>query len=198
MSHMKTALEIALEKLNSVEADPTVLERKKYEDIGKKLFGRARIQSEGELDKEIETHPKEKHVHIQNGFLTVYLQSIVLPQSEEQLESIDGLQHCAELFVDDPSSLRQPFSKLESISRQYLSVLQQIDSTLQERFAPMLKEREMQMSQKLGYAVKLDFAAIPEYTRQRNETTSQYREKFNNELIAFKQELQSLLTKYSV
>ncbi len=197
MAHMKTALEIALEKLSDVKADPQLVEKKKYEDIGKRLFGRVRTQQVDDVYKEIESYPEEKREYVQDGFLAVYMQAISLPQSEEQLESIDELQRCAELFVDNPSQLRQPFSQLESISRQYLSVIKQIDTMLEEHFAPILKEREAQMAQKLGYAVKLDFAAMPEYIQQRNQTINQYREKFNAELQGFKNQLQALLTKYS-
>ncbi len=194
---MKTALEIALEKLGTVESDPKILERQKYEEEGKRLFGKARTGAYEEVAEAMRSYSKETLQYIRAGYISVYVQSITLPQSEEKLSEIDIMQHCAELLLEDAAQLRGPFTQLESIARKYLSVMEQIENMLSERYKPLMKEREVQMSQKLGYSVKLDPKSIPEIARERNSIIKQYREKFSEELEGFKQQLRTLFEQNS-
>jgi hypothetical protein len=84
------------------------------------------------------------------------------------------------------------FSQLTSFFEEYLSERERLREGLEKQYTPRLRQKEEELSQKLGQPVHIDINSDPEFAELLRKTLAQLEEKYGSALGQAKQQLQTV------
>jgi hypothetical protein len=160
MGNIKTALEIALEKTESVKSDKAGIEQFEAKQLGKKLAN-AFLAGEADIAGELKKISAEKKESLKQGIFDVLVSQIALPAEggEQKIEKVGkGLA-----FVIENKQFTQLFQQFMQIISRYLQEFSQYEQAIRQQYAPKLRHKEEELSRRLGREVHIDPLQDPEY-----------------------------------
>ena len=164
MGEIKSAWEIAMERVKEVESDPKGLRERELKDEGRRLAASLFDPLEDHLSdvKKARSRFKgEDHQLVMDGIAEVCKSYVKLPTTEADSEAaMRAIKRAGELAGVDPSPLTE---QLTQIFGQYISQREELAQQLQARFADRLKRNEEQLARQTGRRVRLDPNQDPEY-----------------------------------
>ncbi len=206
MALIKSALELALEKTKDMKADPAALEAAELKADGKRAAGRFLDDTASvDLGKELAKLQKDKRIHMKEGIAEVLAAQLQLPDAggfEKKLTAI-GKGYVA--LAADAGLLGGPlggamaekkiqglFQQLEAFFKQYLSEMARGEEMIKKQMAPKIREKEKQMSERLGQEVHIDPLMDPQFAAIYNQSLGVLRKQYNGELDRAKAQLAEL------
>jgi len=167
MGAMKSALEIALEKTEKVKSDKAGINQFEAKQKGKKLAN-AYLSGEADLMNEIKQSPKEQLKSLKQGIFDVLITKIALPavKGDEKFfeKTGKGLQ-----AVIENKQFPVLCGQLEQIFAQYLQEAAHYDQAIRQQYAPKLRQKEEELSRRLGREVRIDPSQDPEFNSFYNQ-----------------------------
>jgi hypothetical protein len=170
MGKIKSALELALERTDSVAANKSSIGE--Y-DARKRGMVAANKFLDGAPDAisiadAIKNEPEEVRGAFSAGLGEILLARINLPYNQNDLKPLEKIGTALALTTADPkfSALYKNF--LQTISKLPLEY-KQYDEGLRQQYAPQLAQKEDALSRQYGYAVKLDAMQDPEFVKYYNQ-----------------------------
>ena len=167
MGAMKSALEIALEKTEKVKSDKAGINKFEAKQKGKKLAN-AYLSGEADLMNEIKQSPKEQLKSLKQGIFDVLITKIALPavKGDEKFfeKTGKGLQ-----AVIENKQFPVLCGQLEQIFAQYLQEAAHYDQAIRQQYAPKLRQKEEELSRRLGREVRIDPSQDPEFNSFYNQ-----------------------------
>jgi hypothetical protein len=160
MGDIKTALEIALEKTESVKSDKAGIEQFEAKQLGKKLAN-AYLAGTADIAGELKKAPTARKESLKQGILDVLVSQIALPApgGEEKIEKVGkGLA-----IVIENKEFSSLFQELMQIISRYLQEFSQYEQAIRQQYAPKLRHKEEELSRRLGREVRIDPLQDPEY-----------------------------------
>lgn len=161
MGAIKTALEIALDKTDKVKSDKASINQFEAKQKGKKLAN-AYFSGEADLLNEIKQSPKEQRKSLKQGIFDVLITKIALPavKGDEKLfeKTAKGLQ-----AVIEDKQFPELCGQLEQIFARYLQEASHYDQAIRQQYAPKLRQKEEELSRRLGREVRIDPSQDPEF-----------------------------------
>ncbi|MCL2801937.1 MAG: hypothetical protein FWD28_09300 [Treponema sp.] len=169
MGVIKTALEIALEKTETVKSDKSSISQFEAKQRGKKTAN-AFLAGEAEITEEIKKTPAGEKDSFRQGIFDVLITQIVLPEAEDD-KKIEKLGKGLSAVINN-NEFSAMFKQLTQIFSQYLSELSQYQQMIRQQYAPKLRQKEEELARRLGREVRIDPLNDPEFIAFYNQHIS--------------------------
>jgi hypothetical protein len=162
MGRIKSALEIVLERTESVKSDKAGIEQFEARQQGKRLANEFLTDTEKSLEEALKKAPKEARASIKQGIFDVLSAQITLPASREDEKRLDLVGRGLQAVIGDSkfSTLYKQFTQI--ISR-YLNEVAQYEEAIKRQYAPKLRKKEEEFARRTGRQVQLDPFQDPEF-----------------------------------
>lgn len=165
MGVIKTALEIALEKTEAVKSDKSSIDQFEAKQRGKKLAC-AFMAGEADLAAEIKKAPAGQRDSLRQGIFDVLVSLIALPAGKTSVEDdekkLETLSRGLGVLIED-RQFPVMFEQLASLFSQYLQEAAQYDQAIRAQYAPKLRQKEEELSRRMGREVRIDPLQDPEF-----------------------------------
>jgi hypothetical protein len=172
MGRIKSALEIALERTESVKSDKGSIGQFEAKQKGKKIANQYLTGEIKSLDDEIKKASKEDRPGTRQGIFDMLVSQLSLPVTEEDQKRVEAAGKGLQAVIGDSrfSGLIKQFGELLS---QYLTEAAQYDEAIKRQYAPKLKQKEEELSRRMGQQVRIDPFQDPEFTAFYNQNMNQ-------------------------
>lgn len=208
MAMIKSALEIALERTKDLKIDNAAIEANELKLEGKKAAGRyLEDPSSGGLGDILAKYPKEKRASLREGMFETLAAHLQLPSSESALEKIEllaagfsaiaaasgtGLLGAVGSAAAD-KRIQALFQQLGGFFKQYLDDMKNVEQAIRKQWAPRIREKERQMSARMGTDVRIDPMSDPEFAAFYKQNVSAVRAQYEQALEKAKADLAAML-----
>ena len=189
MAEIKSSWEIALERTKEVEGNPEAVEADKYQKQGKMLVSKFLGDSSFDLKGNLKSFSGKTLNWVKDGMLQVLLANLVLPQEQLALTKIKRVGEAFYVFIRNTKMLTKMFSQLESFFEEYLAEKERYREAVEKHYAPRLKQKEEELSKKMGQPIHIDINADPEFAATLRKTMASLEEKYATVLGQVKDDL---------
>jgi hypothetical protein len=171
MGKIKSALEIALERTESVKSDKGGIALFEAKQKGKKLANEYLEGAIKSLDNEIKKEPSGAQESLKQGIFDVLLSRLALPAVKDDLKRIEsaGAGLAAVIANKRFAGIVKQFNELMI---QYMDESAQYEEAVQRQYAPKLRQKEEELSRRMGRQVKIDPFQDPEFLAFLNQHTN--------------------------
>lgn len=190
MSLIKSALEIAMQRAQSLQADTEGLHRSELYKEGARLAAKALEDISLDIQKNLEKFNPQDRPHVQEGMIKTLLSHIVLPQNSSQLQALETVNI---LLSSLNKSCNAVMNQLYEFAQDYLTRKEEIKKQLDAHFLPILKKREAQIAEKTGRRVRLTPESIPEIHSAYKEQLHAFEEHYRSGVEQLRWKLSQLL-----
>jgi hypothetical protein len=161
MGRIKSALEIALERTESVKSDKAGIEQFEARQQGKRLANEF-LAGSASLEEGIKKCPKDQQAALKQGIFDVLNAQIALPQVKEDEKRIELAGKGLQTIIGDHrfAALYRQFAQAMA---QYLDEAAQYEEAIKRQYAPKLRQKEEDLARRLGRQVRLDPFQDPEF-----------------------------------
>jgi hypothetical protein len=164
MGKIKSALELALERTEQVEADRGSLEQHDAKQRGKKLANELLDDASllTTLETAVKKSPDAVKAAFKQGVFEAFLARISLPVDEKDAKRLETLGRGLQTVIRDP---RFPalWKQFQTAAAQYLDESAQYEDAIKRQYAPQLRQKEADLSRRLGQEVRIDPFQDPEF-----------------------------------
>jgi len=168
MGRIKSALEIALEKTETVKGDKTVINQFETKQKGKKLANEFLDDPKKSLEDEIKKCPKDERPSLRQGIFDVLFSQLKLPDTEEELVRVENTAKGLQAVLND-GHFNQIVKQLPQVLHQYMDDAAKYEEAIKRQYAPKLKQKEDEIAKRLGRKVALDPFQDPEFVTFYNQ-----------------------------
>jgi len=191
MGVIKTALEIALEKTETVKSDKTSIDQFEARQNGKKAanaFLTGELDLAGEIKSAFANNKNKNLVEsYKQGIFDVLITQITLPARNEDKPKIEKLGKGLAIIVNN-NEFMQMFKQLLQIISQYLEEVSQYEQILRQQYAPKLRQKEEELSRRLGRELHIDPMQDPEFITFYNQNMNALKGKYEPVIEQAKEE----------
>ncbi|GHV25866.1 hypothetical protein AGMMS4952_04710 [Spirochaetia bacterium] len=168
MGRIKSALELALERTESVKSDKGSIDQFEAKQRGKKLANAFLENPRDGLEGELKKASKEDLGALKQGIFDVLIAQITLPVTKDDEKRIEAAGKGLAAVIAGPhfGMLYKQF--LQAVS-QYLGEMAQYGEAIHRQYAPKLRQKEEELARRYGRAVKIDPLQDPEFVAFYNQ-----------------------------
>jgi hypothetical protein len=193
MGRIKSALEIALERTESVKSDKASIDQFDAKQQGKKLANA--FLAEGiDLAEEIKKTPKEQQDSLKQGIFDVLVSQISLPAAKEDEKRIEAVGKGLAIIISN-SRFSTLYKQLTQAFSQYLQEASQYEQAIRQQYAPRLRQKEEELSRRMGREVRIDPFQDPEFVAFYNQHINALKGNYEAALVHVKEEAQKMFEK---
>jgi hypothetical protein len=167
MGVIKTALEIALERTESVKSSKQGIDQFEVKKRGKKL-ATAFLAGEADLADEIKKTPAQDRESLKQGIFDVLSAQIALPSGKEDEKRIEKLGKGLSAVINS-NEFNEMYKQLTLLFVQYLQEVSQCEQMIRQQYAPKLRQKEEELARRLGREVRIDPFQDPEFVNFYNQ-----------------------------
>jgi hypothetical protein len=171
MGRIKSALELALERTESVKGDKGSIEQFEAKQRGKRIANAFLENPKDGLEGELKKCPREELGALRQGIFDVLIAQVTLPAAKDDEKRIEAAGKGLQAVIGDPhfGALYRQF--LQALSK-YLDETAQYDEAIRRQYAPKLRQKEEELSRRLGRRVQIDPFQDPEFVTFYNQNMS--------------------------
>ena len=162
MGRIKSALEIALERTETVKSDKISIEQFETKQRGKRLANAFLEDPKKSLDEELKKTPKEQRESLKQGIFDVLIAQINLPVTKEDEKRIEVVGRGLQAVINN-SRFAAVYKQLAQALSQYLGEAANYDQAIRQQYAPKLRQKEEELSRRIGREVRIDPFQDPEF-----------------------------------
>ncbi|GHV82405.1 hypothetical protein AGMMS49991_09630 [Spirochaetia bacterium] len=177
MGRIKSALEIALERTESVKGDKTSIDQFEAKQQGKRLANEFLDGKEASLEQGFKKFPKEQQASFKQGVFDVLISQLILPVSREDEKRLTAAGKGLQVIIAD-SRFGAIFNQLTQVLSRYLEEVAQYEEAIRRQYAPKLRQKEEDLSRRMGRPVQLDPFQDPEFIAFYNQNMNGLRENY--------------------
>ncbi|MDR2631260.1 MAG: hypothetical protein LBC60_10090 [Spirochaetaceae bacterium] len=155
MGRIKSALEIALERTESVQGDKASIDQFEAKQQGKRLANEFLGGTKVNLGDELKKTPPEQQESLKQGIFDVLLSQITLPRGEDDIKRIEAVGKGLSLIIGD-SRFSSLYKQLIGALSQYLDESSRYEEAIRRQYAPKLRQKEEELSRRFGRRIELD------------------------------------------
>ncbi|MDR2760034.1 MAG: hypothetical protein LBB78_11720 [Spirochaetaceae bacterium] len=155
MGRIKSALEIALERTESVRGDKASIDQFEAKQRGKRAANEFLEGTKVNLGDEIKKTPPEQQEALKQGVFDVLLSQITLPHGEDDLKRLEAVGKGLALIIGD-SRFSSLYKQLNGAFSQYLDESSRYEEAIRRQYAPKLRQKEEELSRRFGRRIELD------------------------------------------
>ena len=190
MGVIKTALEIALERTETVKSDKSSIDQFEAKQRGKKIAN-AFLAGETDLAEEIKKTDSSQRESLKQGIFDVLVSQIALPSGNDDEKRTSAVGKGLSAVINN-SRFAGVYKQLTQIFSQYLQEAAQYDHALRQQYAPKLRQKEEELSRRMGREVRIDPFQDPEFAAFYNQHMNALRGNYEALVEEAKQETRLL------
>jgi hypothetical protein len=177
MGRIKSALEIAPEKTESIKSDKTSFSQFDTKQKGKKIANEYLGDPKKSLEDEIKKCPKNEKESLKQGIFDVLISQLALPGSEEDMTRIESAARGIQTVLNE-GRFNSMVKQFLQVLRQYLNEAAQYEEAIKRQYAPKLRQKEEELSRRMGRQVSLDPFQDPEFVAFFNQNMNALKENY--------------------
>jgi hypothetical protein len=177
MGRIKSALEIALERTESVSGDKASIDKFEAKQKGKKIANEFLEGTFGSLEEGIKQFPKDQQEALKQGIFDVLISQITLPAVKEDEKRIAAVGKGLQTVLNN-SRFNSLYKQLTEALSRYLDEAAQYDEAIRRQYAPKLRQKEEELARRLGRQVQLDPFQDPEFVAFYNQNMSALKDNY--------------------
>ena len=177
MGRIKSALEIALEKTESVKGDKESISHFEAKQRGKRLANSFLETDSVSLEAEIKKTPKEEQEYFRQGLFDVLVTQINLPFSSEDEKRVAKVGKGLSALINK-NQFGQLYGQFMQLISRYLSESEQLEQAVIQQYSPKLRQKEEELGRRLGQKIKLDPFQDPEFVAFYNQNINALKDKY--------------------
>ena len=194
MGKIKSALEIALERTESVKSDKDSIGQFEAKQRGKKLANEFLGGAVKSLEEEIKKTPGDEQASLKQGLFDVLISQITLPMVKEDIKRIETAGQGLHAVIGG-KHFGEITKQVVQIVTQYLNEAAQYEEAIKRQYVPKLRQKEEELSRRLGRPVKLDPFQDPEFAAFFNQNMNILKENYQAAIDQIKEEAVRLFEK---
>jgi hypothetical protein len=167
MGRIKSAVEIALERTESVKSDKTGIEQFEARQQGKRLANEF-LAGEASLEEGVKKCPRERQDALKQGIFDVLTAQITLPDVKEDEEKLEKAGKGLQTIIGE-HRFAALFKQFLQAMTQYLAEAAQYEDAIKRQYAPKLRQKEEDLARRLGRQVRIDPFQDPEFVAFYNQ-----------------------------
>jgi hypothetical protein len=187
MGRIKSAIEIAMEKTESVKSDKGSIEQFEAKQRGKKLAN-GFLSGTVNLADEIKKEPAETRESLQTGVFDVLFSQISLPVTKEDEKRLEAVGKGLALIIKD-SRFQAIYRQLTQALSQFLQEAAQYEQAIRKQYAPKLRQKEEELSRRFGREMRIDPYQDPEFVTFYNQHMGALKSRYEGLLEGCKSEI---------
>jgi hypothetical protein len=168
MGRIKSALEIALERTEAVKTDKASIGLYEAKQQGKRLANAFLADPSKGLEDELKKYPKEQQESLKQGIFDVLLPQIALPAVAEDLPRIETVGKGLRVLISD-GRFAAMFKEFLQVLNHYFGEATHYEQAIRQQYAPKLRQKEEELSRRMGREVRLDPFQDPEFVAFYNQ-----------------------------
>jgi hypothetical protein len=168
MGRIKSALEVALERTESVKSDKDSINKFEARQQGKKLANEFLEDNSHGLEEVIKKAPKEQRESLKQGIFDVLLAQIILPVTKEDETRIQAVGKGLQAIISD-SRFPGLYKQFIQLLSRYLDEAAQYGEAIRQQYEPKLRQKEEELSRRYGRQVQMDPLQDPEFVTFYNQ-----------------------------
>ena len=191
MGRIKSALELVLERTESIKTDKASIGLFEAKQEGKRIANAFVADPSKSLEGELKKHPKDQQQSLKQGIFDVLAPQINLPAGKDDLVRIEAVCMGLNLLIKDGhfSTMLKQFMQLLS---HYLGEVAQFEQAIRQQYAPKLRQKEEELSRRLGQEVRLDPFQDPEFVMFYNQNINALKANYQAHVDQVSEEAASL------
>ncbi|MDA8426308.1 MAG: hypothetical protein M0Z80_09220 [Treponema sp.] len=207
MAMIKSALELALEKTKDLEVDEAALETARLRQEGKKAAGRFLDSPEdNDLAAALAAFKGDQRTAVREGMYEVLAAQIQLPTTDASFPKFDiaakgftaiaagaGAGKPGALGGSGEKKIQAMLQQLSTFFHQYLDEMKNVEQVIRKQWAPKLREKEREMSARMGQDVRIDPMMDPEFSAFYKQNVGGMRQQYQAAVEKAKDDLRSLM-----
>ena len=162
MGRIKSALEIALERTESVKTDKASVGQFEAKQQGKRLANAFLADSSTSLENELKKCPEDQQESLKQGMFDVLAPQVTLPVTEEDIPRIEAVGKGLHFLIKD-SHFASMYKQFVQLLSRYLDEAAQFEQAIRQQYAPKLRQKEEELSRRMGREVRIDPFQDPEF-----------------------------------
>jgi len=167
MGVIKTALEIALERTEQVKSDKSSIDQFEAKQRGKKTAN-AFLAGEVDISEEIKKTDAAQRESLKQGIFDVLISQIALPSGREDEKRIEMIGKGLAAVINN-SRFSAMYKQLAQLFSQYLQEAAQYELAIRQQYGPKLRQKEEELSRRMGREVRIDPLQDPEFAAFYNQ-----------------------------
>ena len=191
MGRIKSALEIALERTETVKSDKASIDQFDAKQRGKKLanayLAEGGLPAGSSLAEEIKKTPADQRKSLKQGIFDVLVSQISLPQVKEDEKRIEAAGKGLQAVISD-NRFAALHKQLTQALSQYLKEAAQYDEAIRRQYAPKLRQKEEELSRRMGREVRIDPFQDPEFISFYNQNMNALKGNYQTAVDQVKEE----------
>ena len=168
MGRIKSALEIALERTESVKTDKASVGLHEAKQQGKRLANAFLADPSQNLEDELKKFPKDQWESLKQGVFDVLAPQITLPAAAEDMTRIEAVGKGLRVLISD-GRFAAMYKQLVQVLSHYLGEAAHYEQAIHQQYAPKLRQKEEELSRRMGREVRLDPFQDPEFVAFYNQ-----------------------------
>ncbi|MDR1930201.1 MAG: hypothetical protein LBQ44_06165, partial [Treponema sp.] len=148
MGRIKSALEIALEKTEGVNADKTSVGLFEARQRGKRLANEFIAGETASLEEAIKNAPGEERESIRQGCFDVLVSQITLPALPEDIKKLEAVGRGLTAVIG--KRFAPVYQQFNLAVKQYLDEAGQYEEAIKRQYAPKLRQKEEELARRFG------------------------------------------------
>jgi len=168
MGRIKSALEIALERTESVKTDKASVGLYEAKQQGKRLANAFLADPSKNLEDELKKFPKDQWESLKQGIFDVLAPQITLPAAAEDMARIEAVGKGLRVLISD-GRFAAMYKQLIQVLSHYLGEAAHYEQAIHQQYAPKLRQKEEELSRRMGREIHLDPFQDPEFVAFYNQ-----------------------------
>ncbi|MCL2879552.1 MAG: hypothetical protein FWF29_04830 [Treponema sp.] len=187
MGRIKSALELALEKTSEIKSDKASISQFDAKQRGKKFANEYLEKPDSNISDYIGQCPAEERQSLKQGLFETLISQITLPSSKNDEERIENAGKGLTVLINN-NKFNSLFKQVVQLLTQFLEEAGQFEEHLKRQYAPKLRQKEEEMSRRMGREIRIDPLQDPEFIQFFNQNVNALKANYQNEINLFKEE----------
>jgi hypothetical protein len=194
MGRIKSALEIALERTESVKTDKASIGLFEAKQQGKRLANTVLADPSKNLEDELKKYPQDQWESIKQGIFEVLIPQITLPATADDLPRIEAVGKGLQLLIKG-GHFAAMYKQLIQVLSHYLGEVTHFDQAIRQQYAPKLRQKEEELSRRMGRQVRIDPFQDPEFAAFYNQNLNALKANYQTAVDEVRNEAQKIWDK---
>ena len=177
MGKIKSALEIALERTESVKVDKGSIGQFEAKQKGKKLANEFLGGTVTSLEEEIKKMSADEQASLKQGIFDVLISQLNLPVSKSDLKRVESAGQGLHAVIGG-KRFGEIAKQLTQIMNQFVEEASKYEEAIKRQYAPKLRHKEEELSRRMGRPVRLDPFQDPEFVAFYNQNINTLKENY--------------------
>ncbi len=196
MAHIKSALELALEKTEGIKINKEDIKLKEIQNKGRSmasefLFGNGATAEK--LSETIGKYKKREKEAFREGVAKTFLSNITLPKNGNFTELIDRITEGLSVLTKDKKQINIFMEQLKSFFSKYMENREELTEAAKAQYQPRLRQKEQELARQTGQQVQLTPEQDPEFMDFLKQNLARLDEQYSMSLKQFKDELKKFI-----